>query len=243
MGQTIGKKKTSPDIDNFMRQYPHFEKYKIINKGLLYKTISVTNEFDKAPLIVKIFFKNDYDLTIYDKMRTKMEEIQKKINDKKIKPNSYTEFYNVCPIIKLEDNIRAGLLIRQNFFIDLKERMYTLPYLSKIEKIWIMFQFFYGIYQLHYAKIYHGDLKIENILLSSNNSVFISDISPFKPAYIQMDDLGNYYYYFGVNSTDNFKSCYLAPERFVDKNEFQEDKEFELKPSMDVFSAGVRNKF
>ena len=239
MGQTIGKKKTSPDIDNFMRQYPHFEKYKIINKGLLYKTISVTNEFDKAPLIVKIFFKNDYDLTIYDKMRTKMEEIQKKINDKKIKPNSYTEFYNVCPIIKLEDNIRAGLLIRQNFFIDLKERMYTLPYLSKIEKIWIMFQFFYGIYQLHYAKIYHGDLKIENILLSSNNSVFISDISPFKPAYIQMDDLGNYYYYFGVNSTDNFKSCYLAPERFVDKNEFQEDKEFELKPSMDVFSAGV----
>ena len=83
MGQTIGKKKTSPDIDNFMRQYPHFEKYKIINKGLLYKTISVTNEFDKAPLIVKIFFKNDYDLTIYDKMRTKMEEIQKKINDKK----------------------------------------------------------------------------------------------------------------------------------------------------------------
>ena len=40
MGQKMGKTKTSPDIDNFMRQYPHFEKYKIINKGLLYKTIS-----------------------------------------------------------------------------------------------------------------------------------------------------------------------------------------------------------
>ena len=156
-----------------------------------------------------------------------------------IKPNFYTQFYNICPIFRLEDNIKAGLLIRQNFFIDLKERMYTLPYLSKIEKIWIMFQFFYGIYQLHTAEIYHGDLKIENILLSSNNSVFISDISPFKPAYIQIDDLGNYTYYFGVNSNDNFKSCYLAPERIVDKNEFKEKNEFELKPSMDVFSAGI----
>ena len=239
MGQKMGKTKTSPDIDYFMRGYPHFQKYKIINKGLLYKTISVTNELDKAPLIIKIFFKNDYDPGIYAKMKVKMIQIQDKINQKTIKPNSYTQFYNICPIFKLEDNIRAGLLIRQNFFIDLKERMYTLPYLSKIEKIWIMFQFFYGIYQLHSAEIFHGDLKIENILLSSNNSVFISDISPFKPAYIQIDDLGNYTYYFGVNSNDNFKSCYLAPERIVDKNEFKEKNEFELKPSMDVFSAGV----
>ena len=134
-----------------------------------------------------------------------MIQIQYKLNQKTIKPNFYTQFYNICPIFRLEDNIKAGLLIRQNFFIDLKERMYTLPYLSKIEKIWIMFQFFYGIYQLHSAEIYHGDLKIENILLSSNNSVFISDISPFKPAYIQIDDLGNYTYYFGVNSNDNFR--------------------------------------
>ena len=79
----MGKTKTSPDIDYFMRGYPQFQKYKIINKGLLYKTISVTNEYDKAPLIIKIFFKNDYDSTIYDKMKGKMIEIQNKINKKK----------------------------------------------------------------------------------------------------------------------------------------------------------------
>ena len=82
MGQKMGKTKTSPDIDYFMRGYPHFQKYKIINKGLLYKTISVTNELDKAPLIIKIFFKNDYDPGIYAKMKVKMIQIQDKINQK-----------------------------------------------------------------------------------------------------------------------------------------------------------------
>ena len=82
-----------------------------------------------------------------------------------------------------------------------------------------MFQFFYGIYQLHEGGIYHGDLRIENILLTSNSSVFICDISPFKPAYIKIDDIGIYTFYFGNNSTDNFRTCYLAPERIVDKNE------------------------
>ena len=126
-----------------------------------------------------------------------------------------------------------------NFFYDLKERIYTLPYLTKIEKIWIIFQFFYGIYQLHESDIYHGDIRMENILLTSNSSVFISDISPFKPAYLKIDDIGMYTCYFGNNSNDNFRSCYLAPERIVDKSEFDSKKEYMLTPAMDIFSAGI----
>ena len=70
--------------------------------------------------------------------------------------------------------------------------------MRKIEKIWIIFQFFYGIYQLHEGGIYHGDLRIENILLTSNSSVFISDISPFKPAYIKIDDIGMYTFFLEI---------------------------------------------
>ena len=240
MGQKIVGSKTSLDIDYFLLNfYPQFEKIKIINNGLLYKTVLVNSKYDKAPLIIKIFPKTDYDTEIFSQMFNLMKKIKEKIENKLIKPNSYTQFYNICPIFYLENNTRAVVLIRQNFFYDLKERIYTLPYLTKIEKIWIIFQFFYGIYQLHESNIYHGDIRIENILLTSNSSVFISDISPFKPAYIIINDIGMYTYYFGNNSTDNFRSCYLAPERIVDKSEFDSKKEYMLTSAMDIFSAGI----
>ena len=52
-------------------------------------------------------------------------------------------------------------------------------------------------------------------MLSSSGSVFLADISPYKPAYIQEDDVGSINDYFGTNSAN--KSCYLAPERLVEK--------------------------
>ena len=240
MGQKIARSKTTIDVDYFLlSDYPQFQKIKIINNGLLYKSILVNNNYDNSTLILKIFPKADFDPLIYNKMKNKLQEIKNKIDKKKVKSNSYNKFYNISPILKLEDKQRAGIIIRQNFFIDLRERIYTLPYLTKIEKIWIIFQFFYGIYQLHLSGIYHGDLKIENILLTSNNSVFITDISPYKPAYIQIDDIGSYTCYFENANDKNFKSCYLAPERIVDKEEFQLKNIYELTPSMDVFSAGI----
>ena len=240
MGQKLSSSKAKIDVDYFLLyNYPHFRKIKIINNGLLYKSVLINNTIDNSTLILKIFPKSDYDISIYNKMKEKMEKIKKKIDSKIINPKNYNKFYNISPILKLEDNIRAGIIIRQNFFIDLRERIYTLPYLTKIEKIWIIFQFFYGIYQLHLSNIYHGDLKIENILLTSNHSVFITDISPFKPAYIKLNDIGSYTCYFENSFDNNFKSCYLSPERIVDINEFKSINEYELKPEMDVFSAGI----
>ena len=240
MGQSVVGTKISLDIDYYLISFfPQLQKKKIINNGLLYKTLLVNNINDNAPLILKIFPK-DYNLETFYKMFNKLKEIKNKIDQKLVKLNSYTQFYNIAPIFHLECKERAGILIRQNFFYDLKERLYTLPYLTKIQKIWIMLQFFYGIYQLHEAEIYHGDIRIENILLTSNSSVFICDISPFKPAYIKIDDIGIYTFYFGNNSTDNFRTCYLAPERIVDKSEeYKYNKIYDLTPAMDIFSAGI----
>ena len=239
MGQKVVRSKSSLDIDYFLLSTPNLQKIKVLNNGLLYKTVLVKTIYDTAHLILKIFPKEYYDLKIYNSMFQKMKKIKEKIEKKLVTPNSHIQFYNIAPIFLLEDKERAGILIRQNFFFDLKERIYTLPYLRKIEKIWIMFQFFYGIYQLHEGGIYHGDLRIENILLTSNSSVFISDISPFKPAYIKIDDIGMYTFFFGNNSTDNFRSCYLAPERIVEKRDFNKYNEYELTSAMDVFSAGI----
>ena len=53
------------------------------------------------------------------------------------------------------------------------------------------------------------------MLLTSSGSVFLADIAPYKPAFIQEDDVGSITDYFGTNSAN--KSCYLAPERLVEK--------------------------
>lgn len=106
-------------------------------------------------------------------------------------------------------------MIRQYFAYNLKEKMACMPYLTKIEKKWISFQILNGLYQIHNKGKCHGNIKLENILLSSNSSVFLCDMAPYKPAYIHEDDVGSFTYYFGGSS--NVNSCYLAPERLVDR--------------------------
>ena len=136
MGQKIARSKTTIDVDYFLlSDYPQFQKIKIINNGLLYKSILVNNNYDNSTLILKIFPKADFDPLIYKKMKNKLQEIKNKIDKKKVKSNSYNKFYNISPILKLEDKKREGIIIIQNFFIDLREKIYTLSYLIKIEKI------------------------------------------------------------------------------------------------------------
>ena len=110
---------------------------------------------------------------------------------------------------------KAGIIIRQYYSYNLKERIASMPYLTNIEKKWISFQLIYGLKQIHNLGYCHGDIKLENILLTSTSSVFLADIATYKPAYIQQDDVGSFTYYFGTNSS--VKSCYLAPERLITK--------------------------
>ena len=57
----------------------------------------------------------------------------------------------------------------------------------------------------------HGDIKPENILITSYNQLFLTDLVSYKPSYIKDDDLKNYNLYYG--ELDNNQRCYLAPER------------------------------
>jgi phosphoinositide-3-kinase regulatory subunit 4 len=91
-----------------------------------------------------------------------------------------------------------------------------MPYLTVLEKKWISFQLIYALTQIHNKGLCHGNIKLENVLLTSSSSIFLGDIAPYVPAYIQQDDVGSLTYYFGINSS--VKPCYLAPERLVDKN-------------------------
>ena len=136
----------------------------------------------------------------------------------------------------MEDSYLCGMIFRQYFEYSLKERMYLNPYLTEIEKIWITFQLLQCLKNMKDIKIVHGDLNPENVLLTSNLSVYVSDIASYKPACINMDDIASYTYYFGSNDNTSLKGFYLAPERLVEKGGvIINEKTF----AMDVFSLGV----
>jgi phosphoinositide-3-kinase regulatory subunit 4 len=52
-----------------------------------------------------------------------------------------------------------------------------------MEKKWIAYQLLISLKHIHHAKITHGDLKIENILLTSYNWILLSDFANFKPTF------------------------------------------------------------
>ena len=233
MGQKLSQTEENIIIKVFLDKYfPNFKLIQVLNNGMMYKTILIKK--NKAPLVVKIFVKKNYDendLKNFLVEKKKLISIHKKIFSEKIPPN-------VSPIINIEDSDLCGMIFRQYFEYSLKERMYLNPYLTEIEKIWITFQLLQNMKNLKNLSVVHGDLNPENILLTSNLSIYISDFASFKPTIINIDDIASYTYYFGSNDNTNLKGFYLAPERIVEKgnnNITTGEKTF----AMDVFSLGV----
>ena len=230
MGQKISQTKNHLDINVYLNKYyPNYTPLKILNNGMLSKTVMLLNEGDKCPLIAKIFFKSDFAIEEIKSQTEKIKETQKKIINESL--------HNVIPLIYMEEITRSVIIFRQYIEYNLKERIYLMPYLNNIQKIWITLQILYAVNELAELGIVHGDLKPENILLTSNLSVYLSDIATYKPSYISMDDIGNYTYFFGTNKSDSLKGCYFAPERLLDKGETSGDNTKTF--AMDVFSVGV----
>eukprot|EP01035_Chromulina_nebulosa_P016923 gene16923-22414_t len=105
--------------------------------------------------------------------------------------------------------------------------------------------------------VVHGDIKPENIMITTWNWIILTDFASFKPATIPDDDLTDFQYYFDTMSR---RRCSVAPERFVKKNNinnnikakgddfvndnsesgnnFRSTNKLTLNVPMDVFSLG-----
>ena len=231
MGQKLSQSKETIVIKVFLEKYfPNYRLLQVLNNGIMYKTLLIIR--DKAPLVVKIFLKkyyDDEDNKCYTQEKNKLISVYKAIFSIKNTPF-------IAPITNIEESYLSGLIFRQYFEYSLKERIYLNPYLTEIEKIWIIFQLMYNLYNLNELNLVHGDLNPENVLLTSNLSVYISDIATYKPAYIGIDDIASYTYYFGSNDNTSLKGFYLAPERLVEKGK---NPNGDKTMAMDVFSLGV----
>ncbi|KAF2268813.1 phosphoinositide 3-kinase regulatory subunit 4 [Lojkania enalia] len=129
----------------------------------------------------------------------------------------------------------GGYLVRQYIHSSLYDRLSTRPFLEEIEKKWLSFQLLCAVRDCHSRGIYHGDIKTENVLVTSWNWLYLTDFSSsFKPAYLPEDNPADFSFYFDMSGR---RTCYLAPERFLPPG-VQPEGEQVVTWAMDIFSVG-----
>ena len=113
----------------------------------------------------------------------------------------------------------------------------TRPFLNAIEKKWIAFQILTGLREARKRKVSHGDIKSENILVTSWNWVYITDFASYKPTFLPLDNPSDFAYFY---DTSGRRNCYIAPERFYTRATGEEipGRDGKVTEAMDVFSAG-----
>lgn len=110
----------------------------------------------------------------------------------------------------------------------------TRPFLEDIEKKWLSFQLLCALRDCHARNVYHGDIKTENVLVTSWNWLYLTDFSSsFKKTYLPEDNPADFSFFF---DTSGRRTCYLAPERFLRAGEKEDLRGVTW--AMDVFSVG-----
>jgi phosphoinositide-3-kinase, regulatory subunit 4 len=93
----------------------------------------------------------------------------------------------------------------------------TRPFLTATEKKWVVFQLLCALSQAHVAGLCHGDIKSENVLVTSWGWALLTDFASYKPTLLPLRNPGDVVFYFFDSGSRHGKApCYIAPERFVD---------------------------
>lgn len=95
---------------------------------------------------------------------------------------------HVWPTQRVYHSDRGVHLVRQYFYSNLAARITSRPFLTTIERLWLAWQLLIGLEQAHQAGICHGDVKAENVLLTSWGWLFIADFAPYKPIALPADN-------------------------------------------------------
>ncbi|XP_066322820.1 serine/threonine-protein kinase VPS15-like isoform X1 [Miscanthus floridulus] len=198
----------------------------VVSRGRFLK--SVRCKHDEGLLLVKVYFKRAGEPIDLKEHERRLERIRNAFKG--------IEGSHVWPFQVWLQTDKAAYLLRQYFINNLHDRLSTRPFLSQIAKKWLAFQLIHAVEQSHSKGICHGDIKCENVLVTSWNWLYLADFASFKPTYIPDDDPSDFSFYF---DTGGRRRCYLAPERFYEHGgESQVAADAPLQPSMDIFSLG-----
>ncbi|XP_004306431.1 PREDICTED: phosphoinositide 3-kinase regulatory subunit 4-like [Fragaria vesca subsp. vesca] len=197
----------------------------VLGRGRFFKSIQCKH--DEGLVLVKVYFKrgDSIDLRDYERRLFHIKETFRALDHP-----------HVWPFQFWQETDKAAYLVRQYLFNNLHDRLSTRPFLSLIEKKWLAFQLLLALKQCHDKGICHGDIKCENVLVTSWNWLYLADFASFKPTYIPYDDPSDFSFFY---DTGGRRLCYLAPERFYEHGgEMQVAQDAPLRPSMDIFAVG-----
>uniref|UniRef100_A0A8C3KEA4 Phosphoinositide 3-kinase regulatory subunit 4 n=1 Tax=Calidris pygmaea TaxID=425635 RepID=A0A8C3KEA4_9CHAR len=229
-------------VDSYFSDIHDFEYDKSLGSTRFFKVARAKHR--EGLVVVKVFAIQDPTLPLTS-YKQELEELKIRLHSAQ----------NCLPFQKATLSEKAAMLFRQYVRDNLYDRISTRPFLNNIEKRWIAFQILTAVDQAHKSGVRHGDIKTENIMVTSWNWVLLTDFASFKPTYLPEDNPADFNYFF---DTSRRRTCYIAPERFVDGSMFATELENmrdpstplvdlansnqrtrgDLKRAMDIFSAG-----
>lgn len=228
MGNKIARTTQASASEYYLQDLPssyNLVLKEVLGRGRFLKSIQCKH--DEGLLLVKVYFKrgDSIDLKEYERRLSQIREIFLSLQNP-----------HVWPFQQWLETDKAVYLLRQYLFNNLHDRLSTRPFLNLIEKKWLAFQLLYAVKQCHGNAVCHGDIKCENVLVTSWNWLYLADFASFKPTYIPHDDPSDFSFFF---DTGGRRRCYLAPERFYEhSSEILVAPDAPLIPSMDIFSVG-----
>lgn len=161
-------------------------------------------------------------------------DIHKYVHRIKDERDALADIANTLAYQRIVEVATGGFLVRQYIFSSVWDRLSTRPFLEDIEKKWQAYQLLCAVRDSHAREIYHGDIKTENVLVTSWNWLYLTDFSScFKPTTLPEDNPAEFSFYF---DTSGRRTCYLAPERFT--TSAGQEPYSELNWAMDMFSVG-----
>uniref|UniRef100_A0A673ICL2 non-specific serine/threonine protein kinase n=1 Tax=Sinocyclocheilus rhinocerous TaxID=307959 RepID=A0A673ICL2_9TELE len=225
-------------VDSYFSDIHDYEYDKSLGSTRFFKVARAKHR--EGLVVVKVFAIQDPSLPLTS-YKQELEELKIRLHS----------CQNCLPFQKTTLTEKAAILFRQYVRDNLYDRISTRPFLNNVEKKWIAFQLLNAVDQAHKSGVRHGDIKTENVMVTSWNWVLLTDFASFKPTYLPEDNPADFNYFF---DTSRRRTCYIAPERFVDGSMFATESDQttplvdlssnsqrtrgELKQPMDIFSAG-----
>ncbi|KAI5106465.1 phosphoinositide 3-kinase regulatory subunit 4 isoform X1 [Silurus meridionalis] len=191
-------------VDSYFSDIHEYEYDKSLGSTRFFKVARAKHR--EGLVVVKVFAIQDPSLPLTS-YKQELEELKIRLHS----------CQNCLPFQKATLSEKAAILFRQYVRDNLYDRISTRPFLNNVEKKWIAFQILNAVDQAHKSGVRHGDIKTENIMVTSWNWVLLTDFASFKPTYLPEDNPADFNYFF---DTSRRRTCYIAPERFVDGSLF-----------------------
>lgn len=216
---------------SYVDVFSNFEFLAVVNNSRFLKTMKAYDRTNGMLVIIKIFIKPPQG-------GVSLHVVTENLAQEAL---LLAQHPNVLAWHQITETSAAGYLVRPLAKTSLYDRLSLRPFLAPIEKLWLVFQLLRAVELIHdLLQVCHGDIKTENILLTSSNWLVLTDFSQYtKPVNLPDDNPSEFVFYF---DSSNRRSCYIAPERFYSKVErastLARRSEWRLEKSADLFSMG-----